>query len=522
MANLEDVELFLRGVTEWNDAAEDWQGETLPHRSWRFRRDLSDAQLGMQLLQRVNREENFFLEQATSYPRIDFCSCDLRRTDFSIMSVGFDFRKAGFISANLQEARLTAADLTDATFLNSDLENAILAGATLDGTRFGDANLTGTDLSATRPWRAQLFQNVIPKPSNFAVRKTSIESVADLIAVCSELGIGNRQDGDNLRLYYRGQARSWKLRPSVMRARRFRNQEGRMLLDLMTRRPKEFGEMKSALSQWVLAQHHGLKTRLLDVTRNPLVAMFNICEDKSFAREDGQLHIFSVPSSIIRNYQSDVVSVIANFAKLSYSEQTVLLGKRRGIRHPYREVLGKLYHLIGEEKPHFQRRIDPRDLFRVFLVEPQQSIERLTIQSGAFLLSAFHERFERNSILRWNRNIPTYDHLILRIPSNCKSRILSELALMNVTRETLFPGLDESANSINHKARVAPPVGQEFGSENRTWKEERIFVELPRCEIPPTKWEIEMKKVVEETKGLNPFTEETVEEKRDKGAKGKT
>ena len=335
MANPEDVQLFLRGVTEWNDAAEDRQGETLPHKPWHFTRDLSDAQLGMQLLQRVGREENLFLEQATSYPRVDFSFCDLRRTDFFIAFFGsFDFREADFMFANLQEARLTAADLTAAAFLNSDLEDAILAGATLDGTRFEDANLTGTDLSATRPWRARLFRDVRPRPSNFAARKTSIESVADLIAVCSELGIGNRQDGNDLRLYYyRGQARSWKLRPSVMRARRFRNQEGRMLLDLMTRRPKEFGEMKSALSQWVLAQHHGLKTRLLDVTRNPLVAMFNICEDQSFAREDGQLHIFSVPSSIIRNYQSDVVSVIANFAKLSYSEQTVLLGKRRGIKH---------------------------------------------------------------------------------------------------------------------------------------------------------------------------------------------
>lgn len=512
MADTEDVKLFMRGVTAWNDAVEKRPSETPLHKPFRFISDLSDAQLGMLLLHRVGREKKFFLEQATSYPRVDFSFCDLRRTDFSISFGGFDFRKANFMAANLQEARLIGADLTGAVFLNSDLENASLEGATLDGTRFDDVNLNGTDLSATRPWRAQLFRSVTPRGRTFGVSRTSIGSVSELMAVCSELGAEDLQERDDLRLYYRGQARSWKLRPSVMRARRFRNQEGRMLLDLMTRRPKEFGEMNSALSQWVLAQHHGLKTRLLDVTRNPLVAMFNVCEDQSFAQEDGQIHIFSVPSSIVRNYRSDVVSVIANFAKLSYSEQAVLLGKRRGIRHRYREVLGKLYHFIGEEKPQFQRRIDPRDLFRVFLVEPQQSFERLTAQSGAFLLSAFHERFEQESILRWNTAIPTYDHLILRIPSNCKPRILSELALMNVTREALFPGLDASANTINRKTRVAPPQGQELGLGNRTWKRERGFFELPRCEMPPDKWEVKMKENIEEINEPISMTEEIAEE----------
>ena len=35
----------------------------------------------------------------------------------------------------------------------------------------------------------------------------------------------------------------------------------------------------------------------------------------------------------------------------------------------------------------------------MFLVEPQQSVERLRAQSGAFLISAFHERLERSQIV---------------------------------------------------------------------------------------------------------------------------
>ena len=114
-------------------------------------------------------------------------------------------------------------------------------------------------------------------------------------------------------------------------------------------------------------------------------------------------------------------------------------------------MLTKLYHLIGVEKPHFQRRIDPRDLFRVFLVKPQQSVERLRAQSGAFLISAFHESFESVQIVRWNDSIPDYDHQTLSVPAKSKGEILKELELLHLTRETLYPGLDETAKAVTQR-----------------------------------------------------------------------
>ena len=385
---------------------------------------------------------------------------------------GVDFRDANLRRSNLKEANLENANLTNASLDGADLQNANLSNTTLVGAHLCDATLTGVNLLNAPPWQAGLYlpadgdmsflpyQDEVTNPSEayqaaeLEINETKINDIACLLKACRAIGDKYQYyyTYDAIRLYFRGESRcSWELRPSAMRSEAG-PVEGQLLLELMSRRPQDFSGVTSALAQWVLAQHHGLPTRLLDITRNPLVGLFHACEERNSQDKDGCLHTFAVPQSLIKPFNSDAIGVIANFAKLFAYEQSLLIGETGPHKDDYHEVIGRLYHFIREEKPYFKERIDPRDFFRVFVVEPQQTFERLRAQSGAFLLSAFHQRFERNEILERIGEMPIYGHFMLKVPHACKKDILDELRLLNITRGTLFPGLDETANEVRRNA----------------------------------------------------------------------
>ena len=276
----------------------------------------------------------------------------------------------------------------------------------------------------------------------------SIKSVAELLKGIQAL----KESRPDEFLYFRGESQCcWKLRPSVMRDG-LAEYEGEMLTEFMTRQPEAFSGVDYGLAQWGLAQHYGLRTRFLDITRNPLVALFHACEKDS--EEVGRIHVFGVPRPLIKSFNSDTVSIIANFAKLPQDRQNALLGRSgRSNEEEYTRAMGLLLQLIRIEKPYFEERINLEDLYQVFVIEPQQSRDRIRAQAGAFLTSAFHQRFERDEVLRHNDRITIYAHDMLSILSESKPVIINELRLLNITRETLFPGLDESASEITETYR---------------------------------------------------------------------
>ena len=129
---------------------------------------------------------------------------------------------------------------------------------------------------------------------------SEVTSVSDFIETVVLL---NKEAGAEV--FYRGHAdESWELKPSIFRKPNGVEIEHRLFRDMVAHTPQSFSGCKSALDYLVQMQHYELPTRLLDVSTNPLVALYFACQSaedavagmKAGAMEGGK--VFEEISSI--------------------------------------------------------------------------------------------------------------------------------------------------------------------------------------------------------------------------------
>jgi hypothetical protein len=262
-----------------------------------------------------------------------------------------------------------------------------------------------------------------------------IEKVLEVHAGCMEV-------------FYRGHSNkgTYKLEPSLFRkdARgnyRYLDTEHTLYRELLVSNSIDFHGDSYTLDRLIRMQHYSLPTRLLDITSNPLIALYFAC--KSNLDADGEVIILTVKRDQIKYFDSDTASCIANLARLPKADKDAIDQNIEDIDQFNAQLpIRRLIHFVKEEKSFFESRIQREHLRTIVCVKGKRSNDRISSQSGAFLLFGMDAVLDENG---------TSEIAVTRITISKKPLILQQLDLLNINESTVFPYIENSAKYVAQK-----------------------------------------------------------------------
>ena len=245
-------------------------------------------------------------------------------------------------------------------------------------------------------------------------------------------------------LFFRGHSKynSYYIEPSVYRNPAGKEAEHILYRELITTNPTEFKEDDSTLERLARMQHHSTPTRLLDITSNPLVALYFACGNNTDIH--GEVIVFRVKVSAVKFFDSDTASCIANLARMSKADKDALDLSLAKDDFKQTESAKRLLHFIKEEKPYFSALIEPSDLKRVLVVRPKLNSKRILAQAGAFLLFGQVGRID-------DTPVPDVEVERITIDKSSKSRISQSLEALNINEGSLYLDIDSYSNYLKKK-----------------------------------------------------------------------
>lgn len=249
-------------------------------------------------------------------------------------------------------------------------------------------------------------------------------------------------------LLFRGQSNiNYELIPGIARGRNSAcqctifNDERNMIEMAKFKLPDVFRNDHTPLELLALLQHHGIPTRLLDVTENALVALYFAC--CSNPDTDGEVIVFKHKNENVTNYP--IVNAIAD------SYRFASRGTWTPLAYFYGDVKNQPYCL--EQKQTFDachpddetggKWIEEccRHLFYIYA--PIRSM-RQQVQHGRYILFPNHIDYEvfKDGAFEWTMDPISKDHpdIIMRfiIPKEIKRQVLGNLSVLGISEDFLF------------------------------------------------------------------------------------
>lgn len=286
-----------------------------------------------------------------------------------------------------------------------------------------------------------------------------ITSVDEFLKSTSKLEYIYKDNDTGLGIYYRGQSniKFKDISPGIMRNDGFLQHEHNFYHEILNERSLDFKNLKSPFQILAKMQHYNTPTRLIDITTNPLIALFFAVENLE-NKEDGEVFIF-----IKRLYDTDSLQVRIK-SILSTTNNYSIDNIKQIYFSYYRE------HISDDEIINNIGKIT----FIKFKNDESLCNERLNFQNGSFCICGNEivgNKIKDNILCLKKSDAYTS----IRIQYEYKDTIKKELdEKYNINFGTVYPELQSYANHLRDKYRLQPkPIDNSYN----IYKEE-IFKKL--------------------------------------------
>lgn len=311
--------------------------------------------------------------------------------------------------------------------------------------------------------------------------RTSIECLDDYIIAINKMRKHVREeegeDADNQHFFFRGQANeAWDISPGIFRGKLL-SFESELMQMAYLRNPADFRNLGSNFERLAKLQHYGLPTRLLDVTSNPLVALYFACQPHKEPQ--------TAPDGDEREYyvETDGAVFFQRAYCKGYDEQEVMLHAYvAGLDLRGDMTLEKLLEDLEEHRIYTSKAAQMcrekgyRSLIDIlqsnYFVISNLNNDRLIRQSGSFLLCGQYNiildsKQPGNSVLQKADGVfrGEFEQSYFSIPMEKKKGILDELDFYNINEGSLFPELEHQMTYI--KAAQSGKSAQAIGRFTR-------------------------------------------------------